>query len=233
MTRLTVLYDNAALFPSLLASHGFSCLVEEEEWVLFDTGESGPLLFKNMELLGIDPGSISSVVISHEHHDHIGGLWHFLSRNPKATVYILPSFSEETKECIRKTGAKMIEAKDSQQITDSISTTGEVKGPIPEQGLLVAGGRGVLLLGGCCHPGPVTMLERAQSLSKGVSGFLGGLHLSFASEEEIEKTLKTMKAQGVGTIAPAHCTGFSATELSRSLWADGYVPCGVGMRLSW
>ncbi|MBC7218062.1 MAG: MBL fold metallo-hydrolase [Candidatus Caldatribacterium sp.] len=233
MARLTVLYDNAALSSYLLASHGFSCLVEEKERVLFDTGESGPLLFKNMELLGIDPCSISSVVISHEHYDHIGGLWHFLSCNPKVTVYILPSFSEETKERIWKMGAKVVEAENPRQITDSVSTTGEVQGPVPEQGLFVAGRRGVLLLGGCCHPGPVAMLERAQSLGKRVSGFLGGLHLSFAREEEIEKTLKTMKAQGVEVIAPTHCTGFFAIELARSLWADGYIPCGVGTQLSW
>jgi len=233
MVKLTVLYDNTALAPSLLASHGFSCLVEGEENILFDTGESGPLLFKNMELLGIDPGTISSVVISHEHYDHIGGLWHFLCSYPRVTVYILPSFSEATRARIRETGAKCIEVQAPQRLTSSVATTGEVEGSVREQGLLIEGEEGVLLLCGCCHPGVDAFLERARLWGKRISGFLGGLHLAFAQEEDIDKTLEVMKAEGVGKVAPAHCTGFFATERIRSLWAEGYVPCGVGMTLLW
>lgn len=233
MIKLTVLYDNSAFVPSLLASHGFSCLVEGEEKTLFDTGESGPLLFRNMELLGVDPQTISSVVISHEHYDHIGGLWHFLSSNPRVTVYILPSFSTVTKQCIQETGAGMVEAKGPQKIMSFVSTTGEVEGPVHEQGLLIEGEEGILLLGGCCHPGPVVMLQRAQSISRKISGFLGGLHLSYTSEKAIEEVLRTMKALGIAKMAPAHCTGFFAAEFAHSLWGDGYVPCGVGMTLLW
>lgn len=43
---VTILYDNRTTRDDLLSSHGFSCLVENHTGrrVLFDTGESGPLL---------------------------------------------------------------------------------------------------------------------------------------------------------------------------------------------
>lgn len=231
--KLTVLYDNLALSPILLASHGFSCLVEAEEKVLFDTGESGPLLLKNMEILGIDPRDIASIVISHEHYDHIGGLWQVLSWNSRVTVYVLPSFGKEVKQRIQEAGARVFEAGEPSMVTSSVGTTGAVEGEIHEQGLLVKGKRGTLLVGGCCHPGPVAMLHRARAKGEKVTGFLGGLHLAYTPEEEIEKTLRTVKALGISTIAPAHCTGFLATELAQIIWGDGYTPCGVGKVLSW
>ena len=43
---VTILYDNRSMRDDLLSSHGFSCLIENHQGrrVLFDTGESGPLL---------------------------------------------------------------------------------------------------------------------------------------------------------------------------------------------
>jgi 7,8-dihydropterin-6-yl-methyl-4-(beta-D-ribofuranosyl)aminobenzene 5'-phosphate synthase len=63
----------------LLAEHGFSCLIrvfsgQKEHIVLLDTGLSRECMAWNARVLGIPLGSVESVVVSHGHFDHIGGL---------------------------------------------------------------------------------------------------------------------------------------------------------------
>ncbi len=42
--------------------------------ILFDTGASSPLLRHNLASVGLSPGEIDDVFLSHCHHDHTGGL---------------------------------------------------------------------------------------------------------------------------------------------------------------
>jgi 7,8-dihydropterin-6-yl-methyl-4-(beta-D-ribofuranosyl)aminobenzene 5'-phosphate synthase len=65
--------------PGLVAEHGFAALVtarrgDRTHTLLFDTGISPNGLAGNLERLGIDPGVIEAVVLSHGHFDHAGGL---------------------------------------------------------------------------------------------------------------------------------------------------------------
>jgi 7,8-dihydropterin-6-yl-methyl-4-(beta-D-ribofuranosyl)aminobenzene 5'-phosphate synthase len=46
-----------------------------------------------MEKLQLHPKEISSVMLSHIHNDHAGGLEGILEVNPKVTVYLPPIFS--------------------------------------------------------------------------------------------------------------------------------------------
>jgi phosphoribosyl 1,2-cyclic phosphodiesterase len=55
--------------------------------VLVDCGLSVPRLLKRFEKAKIDPKSISAVVITHEHIDHIVGLESFMNRFP-VTLYL-------------------------------------------------------------------------------------------------------------------------------------------------
>ena len=69
----------------LLAEHGLSCLLSmssgpEQYQVLLDTGMSPICLFHNAEKLGIDLSAIDTLVLSHGHFDHFGGLHEFLDR---------------------------------------------------------------------------------------------------------------------------------------------------------
>jgi 7,8-dihydropterin-6-yl-methyl-4-(beta-D-ribofuranosyl)aminobenzene 5'-phosphate synthase len=72
---ITVLTDNyIGRGEGLLAEHGLSLLVEAENCkLLFDTGQSDVCL-KNAALLDVDLGGLSTVVLSHGHYDHGGGL---------------------------------------------------------------------------------------------------------------------------------------------------------------
>jgi 7,8-dihydropterin-6-yl-methyl-4-(beta-D-ribofuranosyl)aminobenzene 5'-phosphate synthase len=63
----------------LLAEHGLSCLVrvfsaKKEHAVLLDAGLSCECLPWNAWQLGITPGSVEAIVLSHGHYDHTGSL---------------------------------------------------------------------------------------------------------------------------------------------------------------
>jgi 7,8-dihydropterin-6-yl-methyl-4-(beta-D-ribofuranosyl)aminobenzene 5'-phosphate synthase len=67
-----------------LAEHGLSCLLKvsadsEEHVVLVDAGIAATCLFHNAGLLNVDLSQVESVVLSHGHFDHFGGLPEFLS----------------------------------------------------------------------------------------------------------------------------------------------------------
>ena len=54
---------------------GFSALIEADgHTVLFDTGERPETVLRNAEELGIDLSTIDTVILSHNHFDHTGGL---------------------------------------------------------------------------------------------------------------------------------------------------------------
>ncbi len=74
-TKITILCENTAAGPmGLMGEHGFSALIERNgERILFDTGQ-GMALANNAHILGIDLSSIPTVILSHGHYDHTGGL---------------------------------------------------------------------------------------------------------------------------------------------------------------
>lgn len=69
--RITVLCDNERVREDLNTGWGFSALINGT--VLFDTGETHTLL-ENMAALDVSLAEISTVVLSHGHADHTGGL---------------------------------------------------------------------------------------------------------------------------------------------------------------
>jgi glyoxylase-like metal-dependent hydrolase (beta-lactamase superfamily II) len=97
--KITIVYDNNPYDPRLRSDWGFSCLVSfRERAILFDTGGDGGILLENMKKLGIDPKGISTVLLSHIHGDHVGGLPAFLRQNSKVTVYVPGSFPADLKK---------------------------------------------------------------------------------------------------------------------------------------
>lgn len=73
--RITILCENSVARPGgLIGEHGFAALIETPESThLFDTGQ-GFGLINNAREIGCNLQQISSVVLSHGHHDHSGGL---------------------------------------------------------------------------------------------------------------------------------------------------------------
>jgi 7,8-dihydropterin-6-yl-methyl-4-(beta-D-ribofuranosyl)aminobenzene 5'-phosphate synthase len=63
-----------------MAEHGFSMLIKirsadsKSYTVLFDTGVSAEGVAENARRMGLDLGEVQTVVLSHGHFDHFGGL---------------------------------------------------------------------------------------------------------------------------------------------------------------
>jgi 7,8-dihydropterin-6-yl-methyl-4-(beta-D-ribofuranosyl)aminobenzene 5'-phosphate synthase len=74
-TTVTVLCENTAAGPmGLLGEHGFAALIRGADGpLLFDTGQSVSLE-NNAPALGVELREVETVVLSHGHFDHTGGL---------------------------------------------------------------------------------------------------------------------------------------------------------------
>ena len=100
--RIVTLIENLAYQQGLVAEHGLSIYIETKtSRILFDTGQSG-LFLQNAQKLGIAIEDIDSLVLSHGHYDHTGGLYPFLEKNSKAKVYakssiFTPKYSGRTR----------------------------------------------------------------------------------------------------------------------------------------
>lgn len=70
--------------------------------VLFDCGLSGKELARRMEMRNLDPASISAVVVSHEHTDHVGGVG-VICRRYKIPLYITEATCGESLKKLGKT----------------------------------------------------------------------------------------------------------------------------------
>ena len=95
--RVSCLVDNTAgLSSGLWAEHGSAFLVEAATVkVLFDTGQSGEVLVHNLAALKQDLQGLSSVVLSHGHYDHTGGVDHVLSMFGDVEVVAHPTIFAE------------------------------------------------------------------------------------------------------------------------------------------
>lgn len=231
--KLIVVYDNnvyaGAAASGLRTDWGFACWVETgTSTVLFDTGGNGAILLSNMQRLGLDPGEIDAVVLSHAHGDHTGGLMALLDTGVRPAVVLLDTFPASFKETVRRR-TTLVEVSGPAEVAPGVHTTGRVDGEIPEQALAVESEEGLLVITGCAHPGVVNMVRRAREATDGeVALVLGGFHLGSASRGEIQRVGEGLAALGVQRVAPCHCTGDLARTVLTERWGpEGLLP-GVG-----
>jgi 7,8-dihydropterin-6-yl-methyl-4-(beta-D-ribofuranosyl)aminobenzene 5'-phosphate synthase len=89
--KIITLVEDSQQSPDFGYEHGVSFYIETRNHrILFDLGQTD-LFIKNALKLNIDLKKIDTVIISHGHYDHGGGLNYFLSINDKAKIYIQKS----------------------------------------------------------------------------------------------------------------------------------------------
>jgi 7,8-dihydropterin-6-yl-methyl-4-(beta-D-ribofuranosyl)aminobenzene 5'-phosphate synthase len=86
--QITVLYDAFGKDAAMTKDWGFSALVKVAgKRILFDTGDDRDIFAANVKAKGVDLTNLDFVVLSHRHSDHMAGLSHVLSVNPKVKIY--------------------------------------------------------------------------------------------------------------------------------------------------
>ena len=234
-TEIVILVDNNPSPSSGLESAwGLSILVKVNgTTVLFDTGPDPEVLRRNSEALGVDLSSIDYVFLSHEHIDHTGGVPYVISRKPGVRIYVPRGFSEGLIRRMTELGAHVMVVENATELGDGVMTTGPMRGPPSEQGLLVKSPRGWILLTGCAHPGIEKMMRRAKNLTGNLYAVIGGFHLVGADASRLERLKKTIEELGVREVYPIHCSGDGTRSFLRERIPDVYRGGHVGSVIRW
>ncbi|MFC1569407.1 MBL fold metallo-hydrolase [bacterium] len=234
--HIKIIYDNTKSKKSLQSGWGFSCLVDGR--ILFDTGETSEFLLHNMSQLGVKPQDIESVVISHDHWDHTGGLWELLKQRPGLPVYACPGFGSAFKKKVIALEGKLIKSSEFRNIDSRITVTGEIPGqykdaPMPEQALLIKSEQGLIVITGCSHPGIVNIVEiiKNKFLKIPISLILGGFHLMDKENAEIQSIVSRLKEMDVHSVAPTHCTGEEAKMIFQKSFPKNIIHVAVGKQI--
>jgi len=214
-----MIYDNYTINEKIIHGWGFSCLLDGH--ILFDTGEDGAKLMKNLNSLDVKLDDISDIVISHDHWDHQGGLWAILEKRPGINVYSCPGFSREYKDKVKGLGGNLIELEELTEISAGIYSTGEIIGTykeelISEQVIICNTTEGMSVITGCAHPGIISIVERAIELfpNTKLNTLMGGFHLSKISEKEVKEVYGKLKSYGFKNYGGTHCTGDFARQFN-------------------
>ncbi|MBR0098436.1 MAG: MBL fold metallo-hydrolase, partial [Treponema sp.] len=86
--RIINLVENEPGESGCEATHGLSFYVETENHkMLFDTSP-GDVVLRNAKKLGVDLTVVDTVILSHGHYDHSGGILSFAALNPNAKIYM-------------------------------------------------------------------------------------------------------------------------------------------------
>jgi 7,8-dihydropterin-6-yl-methyl-4-(beta-D-ribofuranosyl)aminobenzene 5'-phosphate synthase len=178
--------------PGLRGEPGVSYLIRADDLtLLFDCGLGtglGETPFEaNARALGVDPGDLDCLVVSHLHADHVGGalpqLRHTFSLGKESPLpSSLPAFVPTGMEHPR---ADVCVVEEARVLGKGVAVLPPLPrmlfwlGPIAEQALVVnVRGRGLVLVTGCGHPEiERTLAEAEQIVDAPVYAVIGGLHL--------------------------------------------------------
>ncbi|MBP6940761.1 MAG: MBL fold metallo-hydrolase [Syntrophorhabdaceae bacterium] len=231
--KIKILFENKRISNAFFLGWGVSYLIEDR--ILFDTGERWDSLLNNMNVMGVAMNDIKTVVISHEHFDHTGGLWGILRKNHGLDLYICQGFDRRFKDKAKLYGCNIVEIGDSfTRITDNIYTTGQAGtapgfGYIVEQSLVLDTDKGLTIVTGCAHPGIMNIVERVREhIKKDIYLVMGGFHLLDELAVKIKEVNNTLRELGVRNIGPSHCTGEDAIEIFRRSYGDNFINIMAG-----
>jgi 7,8-dihydropterin-6-yl-methyl-4-(beta-D-ribofuranosyl)aminobenzene 5'-phosphate synthase len=230
-TFITVLVENTARGPDVLAEHGLSYWIEYQgRHVLLDTGQGGVLL-NNGYRLGISLREIEALVLSHGHYDHTGGAADALKTNRPISVYVHPAaftrkFIRNSDGTVREIGMPYLSDKTVRNSRNRLIATDQpttvfdgltATGPVPRLTDFEDTGGAFFLDEACTKPDP---LEDDQSFffstAKGTVVLLGCAHSGIVNTLHYIRQL-TDNQPIFTIIGGMHLIGASAERIKRTI----------------
>jgi 7,8-dihydropterin-6-yl-methyl-4-(beta-D-ribofuranosyl)aminobenzene 5'-phosphate synthase len=223
-----IIYDEVSREAHLFTGWGLSVMLGG---YLFDTGDKGHSLLENMKRLQFSVYDIDSVIISHDHWDHWGGLWDLLGVRPGLQVYGGEGFSAGFKQKVAESGGIFVPVgRAPVRLNEQVILTGELEGvhkgnKLTEISAAIRTEHGMSVCTGCAHPGIVAIAEQTAALFPGekLNIFFGGFHLHQKTENEIDAVFSKLHALGFSSILPGHCSGTYAKQKGTTSLFAGMV----------
>jgi 7,8-dihydropterin-6-yl-methyl-4-(beta-D-ribofuranosyl)aminobenzene 5'-phosphate synthase len=196
---------------------GVSYLIKTDgSTILYDLGmnleESNPSpLMYNMEKLGIELNDFDTIVISHNHSDHVGGRkWRAEKTFSLAAKQIeLGKKRVYTPVPMTYPGLEPVCTSEPTVISEGVATIGVIQnemfswGRTGEQAIAVnVEGKGIVIISGCGHQSLKKILERTATLfEEPLYGLIGGLHYPVTESREVWKNIDRVQIyMGTGKV---------------------------------
>ena len=234
----------------LQSGHGVSYLIKTDTaTILLDLGnnesrQSPSPLQHNMQTLGLAFDDIDTLVISHNHPDHVGGFdwWRRRSFSADSQQEALQGKTVYLPEALKHPQTDPVASLEPTQIAAGVVSLGAM--PFLETlplGLLDPRGReqalailvqdqGVVLVMGCGHPTLERLVKRAEALFDApVIGVVGGLHYLDSTEEALQPHIEFLQQRNPQLVAlsPHDSSGF-VLQTFEAAFPDAYRYIVVG-----
>ncbi|WP_421163927.1 MBL fold metallo-hydrolase [Aeromonas dhakensis] len=209
MLTFSVLVDDDVHLPGCLPEKGLSLLLECDGLrVLFDSGR-GRALCHNAAVMGIDLASLTHVVLSHGHYDHVGGVG-------SLPVYPTPIPLIACPDVFCERGYFL-------PLPFWRRNLYRLSGVLERESLAARGlfphcsAEPVWLSERLVFLGSIARRERAREVcgDERIHAVIGGLHLKFSGSQRAAALGAYLQEEAVEKLFACHCTGSRKAELPR------------------
>ena len=201
-----ILYDTSEpAIPGLKPDFGYAVYIHADgQRILLDTGTDPDVLEHNLVAAGVNVNELDMVVISHNHHDHAGGLQRVRAMNPEVPVYVPPN--------------QHFPVNDVQVIDNHLQVTSNIfviRGhtDVPTSGIsddlsiVLRSHSGLYVLSTCSHSGVDQIVDRASKVTGGnVYYFSGGARLVNRPRGDTQIVAEALDKRKVQVVSPSHCS---------------------------
>lgn len=196
-----------------IGENGLSVFIEYSKKILFDAGAKYHNLIHNAAWLNVNLSKIDYGVVSHWHREHYAGFSALTKYRDNLTIYAPPGIVNK----LERLGFKVVVVKETID-TGELAILRPLYDPINdlyEVSLLIKTSKGPVLIVGCGHPGPRSILEAALEFAEEYPYMIVG-GLGRIDKRHVHEIFKIVK----GPLCISNCIGEEVKEILFEKYPD-------------